>query len=291
MDLKLERIGDQFARMRLRVAQTRLRVPLIWLHHRNLHPKTWWWHRGLNASDVFIASYPRSGLNWLMFQLIEILTGQSAEFDTMETVIPRIGWHTRVPRLLPGGGRLIHTHERYRSEYKRAIYLARDVRDVVLSQYPLDKKFNFYYTDSFERYLRAFLEGKVQGYAPWHEHVLGWLDSPAAQGGDLLVVRYEDRRANTEETLAKVLRFLGVDVDRRLIRQAVTNNVLERMRAKEDASIRYRPRREEGRRIVRGVVGGWREKLTGAQVQLIEHYAWRAMARLQYATQTATVNK
>jgi hypothetical protein len=223
--------------------------------------------------------------------LIEILTGQSAEFDTMETVIPRIGFHTRVPRLLPGGGRLIQTHERYRSEYKRAIYLARDVRDVVLSQYAYEKRVNLYYTDSFERYLRAFLEGKVQGYAPWHEHVLGWLDSPAAQGGDLLVVRYEDIRANTEETLAKVLRFLGVDVDRRLIRQAVTNNVLERMRAKEDASIRFRPRQEEGRQVGRGVVGGWHEKLTGAQVQLIEHYAGRALARLRYATQTATVNK
>jgi hypothetical protein len=277
---------------RLRVAQTRFRVPLIWLKHHHLDPQIWWRHRGIDSSDGFIASYPRSGTRWTMFQLIEILTGQPADFDTMHDLIPLLGSHQKAPPLLPGGGRLIQTHEWYRPEYKRVIYLVRDVRDVVLSHYQWDKRINLYYTDSFHRYLRAFLEGKIYGFAPWHAHVSSWLDSPLAKRGDLLVVRYEDMRADTEGTLALVVKFLGVNTDAEVIQRAILNNSLERMRVKEDGSTRFwRPKQEEGRSAGKGFVGGWREKLTESQVQLIGRFAGSALARLGYPTGRDALNK
>src|SRR5205823_8280937 len=66
-----------------------------------------------------------SGNTWLRFLIMEILGGATAEFDNVNRLIPEIGLHGNTPSLLPGGGRLIKTHERYRPEYKRAIYLYR----------------------------------------------------------------------------------------------------------------------------------------------------------------------
>jgi len=284
MHLTLEGIENEFDRVKLRLAQTRLRVLLIWLRHHNLDPLIWWRHRGLDSSDVHIASYPRSGTRWTMFQLIEILTGRPAEFDTIHDMIPLVGSHRRASPLLPGRGRLIQTHERYRVEYRKAIYLVRDVRDVVLSQYQRDKRINLYYTNSFERYLRAMLQGKIYGFAPWSAHVFSWLDSPLAQTRNLLVVRYEDMRTNAVETLAQIVKFLGVDADPEVIRRASANNALERMRAKEDMSTKWRPKQEEGRCVGKGAVEGWREKLTEAQVQLVQQYAGAALARMGYPT-------
>ena len=106
-------------RFRHKAARTRLRVPLIWFRNR-----------GLDANDVFIASYPRGGSTWTRFVLYELLSGESSSFDNVNRGIPEIGIHWHAKPLLPGEGRLIKTHEPYRSEYRRAIYLVRDMREL-----------------------------------------------------------------------------------------------------------------------------------------------------------------
>jgi hypothetical protein len=249
-----------------------IRVPLIWLRHRGLDPR-----------DVFLASYPRSGQYWLRFLLIEFLTSQSVEFDSVDKMIPKIGVHGGAPALLPGGRRLIQTHELYRKEYKKAIYLVRDVRDVVLSEFLQAKASQLpLYINDFDDYLLATLQGKVQGFGAWHHHVHSWLDSPLEKRGDLLVLRFEEMRGNPEEALTRVLQFLGAHIDPQAVLSAVANNSLQRMRAKEDRRTLYRSNTEEDRHVHGGTVSGWREKLSLSQVQLIQRYAKSALTRLGY---------
>jgi len=91
-------------------------------------------HWGLDPNDAFIASYPRSGNTWLRFVLYEVLVaGQAADFDEVNHIVAEVGLHGPAIPLLPGGGRLIKTHEPYQKQYKKAIYLVRDARDVVLA--------------------------------------------------------------------------------------------------------------------------------------------------------------
>jgi hypothetical protein len=260
-------------RLRFRAARTRWRVPLIWIRHR-----------GLDSQDVFLASYPRSGQYWMRFLLVESLTGESGEFDSVDTLFPRVGAHGQVPAILPGGGRLIQTHEGYRKEYKKAIYLVRDLRDVVASEYDHARaNVQFYAGYNFDRYLLASLRGQVQGFKPWNDHVLSWLDSPLAERGSLLVIKFEDMRKSTETTLLQILYFLGASIDLNIVRHAIGNNTVERMRAKEN---RRRSMNSSGlekdRHVRSGAVGSWREKLTDAQLQLIERYAGEGLKRLGY---------
>jgi Sulfotransferase domain len=274
--------------LRYKASRTRLRAP-----------KAWWEHRGLNDKDVLFASFERSGNTWLRFVLMEILTKDNAGFLNVNQVLPEMGTHREMKPVLPNGGRLIKTHEQYRSEYKRAIYLMRDLRDVMLSNWARDKEMGF--SDYFDHgkgmdgYVESFLLGKVTRFGSWQSHVDSWLNCPLAKNGNLLVVRYEDLRKDTENGLLEMLDFLGIKSDRDLIRRAVENNSLRNMREKEEKAKtsgatlgkgtllrKHRIDREDARFVRTGSVGGWREKLTDLQIDMVTRSAGEALLRAGY---------
>jgi hypothetical protein len=273
-------------RIRYRASKTHLYRPIIWLRHR-----------GLDARDVFLASYPRSGQHWVRFQLFELLMRQSAEFDSLDSTIPKVGEHGESPSILPSGGRLIQTHEPWRTEYRRAIYLVRDVRDVLLSDYAWEESLGLtkhFDINNLDEYLLPWLKGKVQIMGSWQRHTHSWLNSPLARSGDLLAIRFEDLRRDTEGALAQMVEFLGLRPDRELIREVIRNNSLENMRLKEDRSKKYDAKRlgrqsgEEHRFVRKGSVGGWRERLTDSQIRIIEQYTADALSRVGYPIVTAS---
>ena len=259
-----------YRKIRHKASKTLLRSPLIWLRHC-----------GIDRNDVMVASYPRSGNTWLRFLLTKILTGKSAGFDNVNNVITEIGIHKDALPLLPGEGRLIKTHELYRPTYKRAIYLVRDVRDVLLSQYSRENELGLVWWADFDGYIQAFLKGTINGFGPWQEHLPNWLDSPLAQRGDLLVVPFADLRRDTQGKLETILDFLGLQVDREVIAEAIADNTVEKMRSRENnARTLHKSAGEEGRFVRQGAVMGWREKFTEAQLELIEQYAGETMSRV-----------
>lgn len=262
---------SKFRRMRHKIMRTKVRAPLIWLRHR-----------GLDASDVFLASYPRSGNTWTRFLLTEVLAKESASFDNINLVIPEMGIQSKAVLELPSGGRLIKTHEPYRKEYKRAVYLVRDFRDVVLSQFSRERELGLYQTE-FGEYVAAYLEGRLSGFGAWQEHLPTWLDSPLARNGNLLIIKFEEMRKNPEPAIAKIVDFLGVPVSLERIREAIANNSVERMRIKENAA-KTLPKStgEEGRFVRKGSVAGWRDKFTEEQLRLVDREAGEVLVRMGY---------
>jgi hypothetical protein len=259
-----------YRKIRRKFAKTRLRAPLVWLNHRNLAP-----------SDVFIASYPKSGITWTRFVLFELLSGLPAGFKATNQLMTGVGKHNKGLRMLPEEGRLVGTHEQYRNEYGRAIYVVRDARDVLLSEYAFLTALDYFRGD-LDKFISTFLFtcGSAYGYGPWQQHVTSWLDSPIAGTENLLVVRYEDLRKDPVSGFSRMVEFLGIDVNQEKIKLAVENNSIQKMREKEDkepvrASIR-------GRFVRNGSVRGWVSKLSPAQVRLIEEHAGSALLRLGY---------
>jgi hypothetical protein len=257
-----------FRKFRRALSKTRLRVPHIWLRHR-----------GLESTDVFVASYPRSGVTWTRFILFEMLTGREAGFDEVNAGIRGVGRQGLGLRPLPHNGRLIATHEQYRKEYKRAIYLVRDGRDVALSEFAYTRALDFFQGD-FDQFLQTFLKGKISGFAPWHRHVNSWMDSPIGGTENLLMVHYEDLRQNPVQEFARLAEFLKVQMDAERIERAVANNSLDKMKKKEQAQPQKVSLKD---RFVRsGSVQGWRANLTVQQQQFFEQVAGRVLARLGY---------
>src|SRR5579872_5533736 len=262
-------------KMRFRLSKTPLRIPIQWLRHRGFRP-----------ADMFFSTYPRSGTTWTRFTMFEILTGESATFDSVNALLLGVGLHEHAKSVLPGGGRLIGTHESYRKEYKRAVYLVRDVRDVILSEFAFISALDRFH-GNLDQFISAFFRGQINGFGAWPRHVSSWLDSPIAGTSNLLVLRYEDLRQDPETNFKKMLDFAGMYRDPEAIRSAIANNSVEKMREKELASPRKASVR--GKFIRSGQVQGWRSKLTDEQLRVIEANAGEVMVRLGYPLVTSNL--
>jgi len=257
-----------YRKMRRKLSRTALRYPLIWLRHHGFHP-----------ADVFLGSYPRSGTTWSRFVLLEILTGHEGGFDEVNGILHGVGNQATGARVLPGGGRLIATHEQYWKHYHKAVYLVRDVRDVILSEFAYTSALEFF-NGNLDEFIRQFLCKKVNPFGPWQKHVTSWLDSPIAGTPNLLVVRYDQLRKNPLENFIQIAKFLGVNSDSALIKRAIEHNTIDKMKEKE----RKAPQRAsvKGQFVRSGSVQGWRAKLTREQIQFIEQYAGSALKRVGF---------
>jgi hypothetical protein len=257
-----------YRKLRRRLSRTALRAPLIWLRHHGFRP-----------SDVFLGSYPRSGTTWSRFVLLEILTGHEGGFDEVNGMLHGVGNQATGARVLPGGGRLLATHEQYQKQYHKAVYLVRDVRDVILSEFAYTTALEFFKGD-LDAFISDFLRKKVNPFGPWQKHVSSWLDSPIAGTPNLLKVHFEELRKNPLEGFTRVANFLGVDSDSALIQRAIEHNSLAKMKEKE----RVAPQRAsvKGQFVRKGEVQGWRAKLTAEQLQFIAKHAGEVLHRLGY---------
>jgi Sulfotransferase domain len=256
-------------KVRFTLAKTAARAPLVWARHRNFLP-----------SDAFVGSYPRSGSTWLRFMLLEILSGEASGFSKTNEMLPDVGKHSTGARVLPAGGRLIKTHESFRPEYKKAVYLVRDPHDVALSEFAYQKALGLA-GDEFNVYLQRFLRGEVNPFGSWTNHATTWINAADSGRSEILLVCFEELKRNSVQELSRIAEFLGVPVPTSRICEAVANNSMDRMRQKEKAD----PQRAsaKGKFIRSGSAGGWREAFTEEQCQLVQQYAGNIMARIGYA--------
>lgn len=230
-----------------------------------------------------LASYPRSGNTWLRFILFELFTGESAEFESAFRGIPEPGRRGPALELLPDAGRIFKTHELPRSEYHRAIYIVRDVRDVARSEQLFNLRMGYSEMD-FHEFLMPFLAGKVNPFGSWKEHVTEWLRAARDQRKKVLVLRFKDMHGDIRSALDRVFEFLEVRPERWAVERVIENNTLEQMKSKEDRTPPgvIRAPRPEIRWINKGQVGGWREWMSEAQIRMIESECGELLLDLGY---------
>jgi hypothetical protein len=244
-------------------------------------------HRRVSRQDAFLVSYPKSGNTWLKFMLTYLLSGTEVDFDSASTTIAEVGSHHSTPAVLPGGGRLIKSHEPYagpqRRSYRKAIYLIRDGRDVAVSYYYTLIRRGLYEGD-FGPFLRLFLGGGVDGYGPWHRHVESWLASPVHQGGSLLVVKYEDLLSEPVEHVSRAMEFLDQPVAPERAEEAISTYSVERMRERERLSRFHAKQKRSDIMFVRTAQSGdWAGTFSAADEQLFARVTGDLLGQLGYA--------
>jgi Sulfotransferase domain len=259
---------------RIRFRSRLLRRPTVMARHRSLTPL-----------DAFLASYPRSGTTWLRFLLYESLTTEDSGFGLMRRAIPSVGKQGGARPVLAGGGRIVQTHEPFCDRDRKVVYAVRDARSVVSSEYSWQQR-SGYYAGSFDRFVRDFCRGRSNPWGSWGEHVDFWRHSEPAERGHLLVVRYEDLRADTARVFKDILAFLEAEVDDDVVAAAIANNSIEGMRAKEDLAAEAgsrRAARPDIRFVNTGTTSGWRQRLSAEQVAAIEDRFGPQLESLGYA--------
>lgn len=260
--------------------------------------KNVWDHRGLRPNDVFLTAYPRSGSVWMRFLLTEALVG-NADFPLVHETVPYVGRHLRAPEVVPGGGRVIKTHEPHQSHYRRAIHLVRDPRDVVISYFHFLQRIEKIIvapTDdldaSFDHHVDAFLAGRVDAFGTWQSNLDSWLAAPH-HGTDVIRVRFEDLKADPATELRRLANWLGRELTDADISRVIESCSVERMQASEaDARANdprfFNPRAmRTGLPVVReGKSGGWRATLTADQQRRFAAFA-SGLGAIGYPSATA----
>jgi len=186
--------------------------------------------------DIFLVSFPKSGNTWTRFLLANLrFPNEPATWANIDRLVPDPTGTAkkdfdRIPR-----PRIIKSHECFDPRYPRVIYIVRDPRDVVVSQYHYHRKIRRIEVDSpIEKFVPRFLAGETCPHGSWGQNVATWLYTSE---GDprFLLLRYEDLVADTARELAKVVDFLKLSAGPAQIAQAVERSSADRMREMEKA--------------------------------------------------------
>ena len=140
--------------------------------------------------------------------LLEILAGQASGFANTNEMLPDVGKHEGGAPVLPGSGRLIKTHEPFRTEYKKAIYLVRDPRDVALSEFAYQKALGLS-QDDFDAVPRNDFCGRtsIPSVLGSIMRLPGWMPRTPDRA-EILHVNFEELKQKPQEQLGRIVDFL-----------------------------------------------------------------------------------
>jgi len=248
--------------------------------------------------DVYVVSYPRSGNTWTRFLIGNLVSPEPITFDNIESHIPEIYFNPdRVLRRLPRP-RILKSHECFQPRYKRVIYILRDPRDVVVSNYHHNLKAgnipDHYPMDEFvPRFLKAEFD---KPFGSWADHVASWIYLREHDPGFLLL-RYEEMKKDSAGELMRIARFLEqcsfrqVEFQPERLQRAVELSSPEHMRELERRQahswVVTRNTRADKPFIRTATAGGWKSNLSPAAVEKIESVWGELMVRLGYQLTTA----
>ncbi len=237
--------------------------------------------RADREAEAFLISYPKCGRTWLRMLLSRALENHYGAPDIDYLGGDFLGGN------VPGAPRIRVSHDddphwktvrgldrrkrRYRG--KKVVLLVRDPRDVVVSMYFERSRRERAYEGTLSQFLherRGSLDTILAYYNVW----------AGARGipSDLLVVRYEDLRRDTEAELLRLLSFLGIEgVSPETLQEATHFASFENMRKMESSgtagSGRLRPRDPkdpESFKTRRGKVGGFVDYLSPDEIEDVE---------------------
>ncbi len=281
----IHRAGTATGRTLLEVGMINLAVRLakraVGLNHV-------WPNLRIFPDDTFIVSFPKSGNTWVRFLVANLLNSNDLpNFANIDQLVPESEEVTaRDLRKLPRP-RIMKSHHAFQPRFPRVIYIVRDPRDVVLSQYYFYRKRRRIADDyPIEQFVSRFVAGLTSDYGSWGQNVASWL---ATRHRTLAfqLLRYEDLVADTTRELAKVASFLNIPTTPEQLAQAVERSSARQMRKMESADVNCSVTKNTRRDIpfVRSATTGeWKSGLPESCVTEVEH-AWAPLMHwLGYAT-------
>jgi len=227
--------------------------------------------------DIFIVSFPKSGNTWTRFLIANLLHPEEpANFGNIDRLIPESEGLTRNQLARVPRPRIMKSHDYFDARFRKVIYIVRDPRDVVVSQFHFfRKRRRISDDDSIEQFVTRFVAGETCDYGSWGINVASWLATRKNSPGFLLV-RYEDMVARTSAELTRIASFLGTRTTPERVAQAVERSSADQMRKLEGANataLVTKNSRQDVPFVRSAKAGGWRTGLPEPAVKQVEA-AW-----------------
>ena len=247
----------------------------------------------LQKADVVIASFGKSGRTWLRVMVSELFR---VKHDLPENAI--LGFDN-FHNMNPAVPKIFFTHDNYIKDFtgdfetkkpfygKRVVLLARDPRDVAVSQFfqwkfrvkPSKVAINNYPPRGTEISLFDFVTGDNGGSMQAVTDFLNLWAKEADKVEHFHLLRYEDLRARPHEELRRLLDFMQVEASDAQVNAAVEYSSYENMKKMESTQQfrlsggRMMPRdrdNPDSYKVRRAKVGGYRDYFTDAEVERID---------------------
>lgn len=243
-------------------------------------------HRGLTPADVILSGYGRSGSAWTAFMMSQVIWKVGRE-NTLggHRFTPVVGFHHFAETRLPGGGRIVASHEPYRREYGQAVWVLRDPRDAAVSTYYHVQRV-MGAKGSFSDFLPLYLKGSFNGNT-WAHYVRSWLDSPLWSTQRIAQIRYEEMKANPAPALRRAVELTGYQPTDDEIEDGIDAGRLDAMQKREQVSTTLVHRESEGRiaAVRKGAVGDWRDHFSADDLKRFYAVNRAMMERVGYAVE------
>jgi hypothetical protein len=244
----------------------------------------------LRGADCAIVSFGKSGRTWLRVLLSRFY--QVRHGLPERSLLTFDNFHRRDPAV----PRIFFTHDNYLKDFtgdrqgktpyhdRKVILLVRDPADVAVSQYyqwkfrmtARKKRINAYPVADIPIF--DFVMDADSGLPKVIDFMNGWARD-LGRIRELLVVRYEDMRADTAGTLRRILEFIGTPGSAEEIAEAVRFASIDNMRALEQkrtfwlSGSRMTARDRDNPntyKVRKAKVGGYRDEFTREQQQAID---------------------
>jgi hypothetical protein len=238
--------------------------------------------------DVFLVSYPKSGNTWARLLISNLLSPErAADFWTINRLVPELETVTKRQLVRMRRPRTIKSHFAFDPRYPRVIYIVRDPRDVVISEYHYQRKTRMI-PDQYpmEEYVSRFIAGKTAPQVgSWGQNVASWIVT--CEGGpDFLLLHYETMLRDTIGQLGRIAEFLGVSASPQRLDQVADLSSVDRMRKLEatqsNASSLMKNSRKDVAFVRAAKSGTWESELSDPLVGQIEAAWGSLMRRLGY---------
>ena len=230
------------------------------------------------AKIVWLVSYPRSGNTWLRFLLSNVQhPDKRIGYSEVDIFAPDIYRSSDAHKFSYGWSPVfVKSHDQWREEYDKVIYLYRDVRDVLVScffyeiwkQSSVKDESELMFADFFER----FVVGDVE-FGSWKEHIEFWLCKKV----DKFMLSYEEIEADAENALLRIFDFAEINAGRSEAKRAAEKSKYSKLMERG-----YIEEIHPYKIGVRGCSGGWSGFLNQDQKERIWEWAGGTLRKLGY---------
>jgi hypothetical protein len=236
------------------------------------------------ADDVFLVSYPKSGNTWTRFLIANLVYPErNPDFSNINALLPDPEAMSKRDLERVARPRMLKSHQYFDPRYQKVIYVVRDPRDVVLSEYHFDIKRRAIAEDyPREQFVSRFVRGELNHpYGTWSENAASWFYTRRSDPRFLLV-KYEALQTEAMNELGRIANFLGISAAPERLSLAVEQSSADRMRELEKKQAHLwsstRETRQDKPFVRSAKAGGWKAELPESSVAEIES-AWGSLMR------------
>lgn len=195
----------------------------------------------VDATDVIICSYPKSGLHWLwevtsMIVKNKTIMSKDLMVDNILNFVPlRLIQKLPVPRVLTAHLTFDDLPESVRIKKCKVINIIRDPRGIAASGYNFFTKLkSCNWNGTWNGYLNLQLRGKVP-FGDWFSFTRSWEKSRELYPGHpIYIMHYEDVLQNPFAELKRLAAFLQVDITDAKLQTVADQTSFSSMKATKD---------------------------------------------------------